>query len=168
MMALPINPRISLVNSATVRAKHGCDAGRVSQFVDSGKYIWVFNLARQAGRVRDLRFWVSEMLNPSAVAGLSLEEVIKQILPPSRSSFPSGEICLRFMISKPSLGRIRREMGIGLGVMDREKLAGFLRLCWLGDENSMNFSAKKPHSGRGGSPIVSSASVETFPKGRKL
>ena len=52
---------------------------------------WVFNIAVDAtSPKRELRFWTREILAPETVAGLSLEQVLGNILPTTIKNFHSG------------------------------------------------------------------------------
>ena len=130
---IAVSPRVCLADLFTVRVKHGCDGDAVSQMIETGQYIWVFNLARPGGSVRKLRFLLDEVTNPQSVRGLDLDAVLNRILPAARASFPPGEICLRFLISRPTWMRLRHELKLGLGNAPRKPLVEYLRSRWIGD-----------------------------------
>ena len=132
--SLPISPRVCLVDLNAARARLGCDAGKVLAGVESGKFLWVFNFNGQGAKVRELRFWVDELTDPEAVEGMQLPEVIDRILPPTRAWFPTGEVCLRFLISRPGWQRIRHQLGRPTGKVSRQPLVDFLQARWTGIE----------------------------------
>ena len=136
---LPISPRTVFVDINGVRASRGVSADKVKELAEAGKLLWVFNLGRAnsgAGK-HDLRFWLPEVFNPAAVAHFNLEDVISNILPARRQAFNGSEIGQWFLVSRPTVRRISSECG---GTIlnkrflrvSRERLAGYLRKCWMG------------------------------------
>ena len=129
---LPVNSRVCLVDVNAIRTHCGCDADRVFEDVENGKYLYVFNLARQPGTWRELRFWINEVAAPESMAGLSLPEVVNHILPANRAWFSPGDVCLRFLITRPTYKRIRHEISQPVGNVKREPLAQWLQARWVG------------------------------------
>ena len=64
--AWSFSPRVCLVPVSLVRALRGCDADRVISCVGDPLHPqflrWVFDVAAQPGRMRELRFWKDEIL----------------------------------------------------------------------------------------------------------
>jgi hypothetical protein len=109
-----------------------------------GTLIWVWNVAVDAaGKQRDLRFWLVELLsvNPQSATRnpQSLDAVINKILPVKRQHFPPGEVRSLLQIEWQTLARLRPELNAPRGMISREALAGFLRRRWLGQ-------LRTPHS----------------------
>jgi hypothetical protein len=100
-------------------------------------YQFVWNVATNPqGRMRNLRFWVRVIKEPQAVARLTLDEVIAEILPQSRREFPAGTVCQMLQLRDVTLAQLRGELGGFLrrnsGVYPRDGLANFFRRRWLG------------------------------------
>ncbi len=142
---IQVSQRAALADGSAVRLARGITSDRVSALVDLGELRWVFDISCSSQsvpaprcRIRELRFWVLELADPSAVAGLTIDEVVARILPVSRKFFPTGEVVQLFLISRPHLGRMRRELGLRIeaGRMERNPLAEFLRKRWTGGGNS--------------------------------
>lgn len=107
-----------------------------------GRYQWVWNVATDAhGEIRDLRWWIGEVLAPKQQAALKLEEVINLILPKSRKEFPAGEVCSLLLISRPTLMELRAELqGAQRGQLignffPRPALVRFFQTRWLGNKS---------------------------------
>jgi hypothetical protein len=103
-----------------------------------GRYQWVWNVASNpAGDIRDLRFWVGEVLARQRQRELSLDEVISFILPPQRREFPTGEVCQLLQVRRPTLmelrGELQGELRTGSSFYPRAGLVTFLRNRWLGN-----------------------------------
>ncbi len=133
--SLPVSSRVCLVPVAAVRAATGCTADEVTAEVESGKYLWVFDFNRREGTRRDLRFWVGELADQPAAAALQLDNVISEILPPRRASYPTGEICHRFLISRSKWMQLRHWLNLPAGSAPREPLAAWLKCQWVGGKN---------------------------------
>ncbi|MEI7534128.1 MAG: hypothetical protein WCK57_07125 [Verrucomicrobiae bacterium] len=100
-------------------------------------YQFVWNVATNPkGKIRHLRFWVPEIDDPKAVAILTLDEVISQILPVTRSEFPAGNVCKFLQIRPPTLALLRSELNGEVrrnsGYFPRAGLVKFFRSRWLG------------------------------------
>jgi len=111
---------------------HGCTAEIIFEFVEAGQYQFVWDFSNSPAGRRDLRFWFDELADAKAVRGMKLDSVIDCVLPPARLWWPPGEICLRFVLSRGGLLRLRRALGLKTGHMHRESLAKFLRPRWIG------------------------------------
>ena len=126
-----------LVGLKTVRAMRGITAEAVMKIVERGELKFVFNLASPGCRkLRALRFWLPEVVDPRAVAKLKIETVVSMILPRESRSISCSEICKRFTVCRPTVHRWRVECG---GVIknrvlyiERDALAKWLRRRWIG------------------------------------
>jgi len=103
----------------------------------SGSYQWVWDVKTDpAGKIRDLRFWIGEVLAPKRQADLKLEQVIDFILPKSRRDFPAGEVQLILGIAPITLSELRDELQgslrSGSGFYPRAGLVKFFQRRWLG------------------------------------
>jgi hypothetical protein len=131
-----MNVRIRFAGLGTVRALKGCNAETVFKLLESGKWRWVFNVARKGASKRELRFLWDELANPQAYRNLSLSEVINDILPPGRPTYTPGEMVQCFMLSRTSLMRLRRDFGWPLGNVPRASVAAWLRVGWIGRQKA--------------------------------
>jgi hypothetical protein len=100
-------------------------------------YQWVWNVAANpAGKIRNLRFWRVEIGDPKAVARMSLDEVIAEILPPGRREFPAGTVCQFLQLRAPTLALLRGELDGEIrrnsGFFPRAGLVKFFTARWLG------------------------------------
>jgi len=134
--SFPISGRTVFLDVNGVRAARGISADKVCDLVESGALLWVFNLGRNGKSIRELRFFVHEVANPSGWASMRLPEVIAKILPVSRRQFSASELTQWFLISRPTAYRLGGELG---GVVknriiqfERPALAGYLESRWLG------------------------------------
>jgi hypothetical protein len=130
---LKIHPSVRLVDASTVQAKHGCDPIAVTHMIESGDYIWVFDLSTRRAKTRRIRFLVDEVINPKTVANIDLDMVINRILPPYHPKFKPGLICQRFFISRTTWMRLRQDLHLKSGKVPRGPLVKFLRSRWIGD-----------------------------------
>jgi hypothetical protein len=130
-----VSPRVRLLTLATVRALRGCVTEKIKGEVDAGAYLWVFDfsLVYEApdSRSHALRFWVADVAEENGVKDMALDDVVDQILPPTRAAFTSEDLCLRFSVNRVTLFRLRKRLGCGCGSVKRETLAGFLKARWL-------------------------------------
>ena len=135
---LPVSNRSALVDTSFVRLVRGCDADRVSAMVDDGTLRWVWNISPQpqAQGIRELRFWVNEILAPQMTARLELNETLNQILPPTRRFFRATELAQLLLVCRGTANRIIRQIG---GIIqerslrvERESLVRFLTQRWIG------------------------------------
>jgi hypothetical protein len=144
-LRIGVNPRVCLLTLSTVRALRGCVTEKIKREVESGKFLWVFDFSLSENapdsRSQALRFWVADVAEGDGVKDLTVEDVVNQILPLARGSFPSDDVCLRFSVNRATLFRLRKIFGCGLGRVNREILAGFLKTRWLGAIPSSTASA---------------------------
>jgi len=102
-----------------------------------GSFQWVWNISTNPfGEIRDLRWWVGELMAPNRQANLTLDEVINFIVPQKRREFPSGEVLALLVISRPTLMQLRAELlgdlRAGGSFYPRAGLVQFFRRRWLG------------------------------------
>jgi hypothetical protein len=129
-----------LCDANTVRLLRRVNSDNVIAMTENGQLLFVFDIGERreakSRRVRELRFWFSEVVTPQFCARLTLREVIDKILPPTRKFFSSGEICHLLLISRQTLLRIAREMGAVIHNratrVTREAFAAWLASRWLG------------------------------------
>lgn len=136
---IKLDDRVRLVGLEVVEAMRGCHIDKISKELESGSYLWTWDFSmRTNGRRRELRFWIGELPNPKAVAECSLEGVIAEILPPTRTVFPCGDLTVRFAMSRQMLMNFRRALGVkATGAIYRGPLVEFLRRRWLGAQGGM-------------------------------
>jgi hypothetical protein len=140
MKQIPISDRTMFLDLNGVRATRGCNADKVNALVDSGDLLWVFDMGQGRGKkhLRELRFWSPEIVDAFAVSKLKLADVILQILPPGRRTFNGSELCQWFLVSRPTVQKIGKEVGgvvkNGLLRVERERLADYLRQRWIGGQ----------------------------------
>ena len=126
----------------TVSCIIGISTDHVYEMVDSGRYLWVWNVSSGIGSRRELRFWSREINDPASVTNLTLPDVIKAVIP-NRSKVPGQYNGLRnwefrhlLRLSKPILCVMRQELGIrGTDrslFIPRANLEQFFRRRWLG------------------------------------
>jgi len=105
-------------------------------------YRWVWNIAPdREGELPLLRFWTREIIAPETTRRLSLDQVIKSILPTKRLTYHTGEVETTILsISGQTLMRLREELNGKLATnssfFPREGLEKFLRTRWLGAATS--------------------------------
>ena len=134
--------RAVLVTVSGVRALKGWTYDNIFCRVDGGDLLnkglaWVWNFAADAnGDMRELRFWRFELERPEKTGYLELEWVIARILPEKRKNFHAGEVVEMFTLTRPTLMKLRPQMGGQLAAnssfFSRDGLARFLRERWLG------------------------------------
>lgn len=133
--SLPINRKTVFVDINTLRISHGIRGDKVKEFVESGDLLWVFDLGQHS--LRNLRFWLPEILNPAAVTNLKLEEVISKILPVSRPTINGSEIGHWFLVDRSTVKQIGAKCRGTVTnkrflTVPRDSLAGYLRRRWIG------------------------------------
>jgi hypothetical protein len=138
MNQLPISNGTVFLDLNGVRAARGISADKVNQLVESGELLWVFNLAQAHGgkHPRNLRFWLPEIADARAVRQLSLDAVISKILPPGRSTINGAEIGRWFLVSRPTVKLIGKNLRGAvknrLLHVRRDSLAHWLQQRWIG------------------------------------
>jgi hypothetical protein len=128
---LPLDARTALVSIDTVRAALGMDAEAVCQQVELGRLRWVWDISTHkpgchrvgAGSVRELRFWVGELLAPQLAHQLARPEAIALMLGPGHRPWRASEVVHRLLCSRSVVKRL----------VDTGELAGSLRqhTCWI-------------------------------------
>lgn len=101
---LILAPRTVLVTVDVLRAKFGCDAQRVFELVEDGRLRWVFNVGIKR-RVRELRFWLGEIIAPQHAPRKTADEVISAILG-SAPAFRRGEFERAWVLSAQHVMRL--------------------------------------------------------------
>jgi|GEM_PF-2426326 hypothetical protein len=140
--SLPVSHRTVLLDVNGVRSARGISADKVIELAESGELLWVFNMGRIQNEkaIRNLRFWLPEIVNPSGMVGFKLEEMISKILPASRPDFTGGEIGQWFLVSRPTVKRIGAECHGTVKskrflTVTRQALASYLRRRWVGADS---------------------------------
>lgn len=110
-LVLTLHTRTALVTTETVRAALGIDAETVATRVDSGEIRWVFDVSAATGdqdnRLRELRFWLREVIAPGSAHQMAPRDVVEAIVgSPSREFFRSGEVAHLLLVSDPHVGRL--------------------------------------------------------------
>ena len=146
-----IHPRIIMVSAEVVATMRGISREAVYALADGANfeiplssgpstYQWVFNVAANPTRERELRFWTRELNQPAAVSAMTLDDVVRQIVP--RRELLPGQFCgLRnwevgelLRLHKSSLLSLRRELQAvpraGGIYIPRASLENFLRRRW--------------------------------------
>jgi hypothetical protein len=146
-----IHPRVILVTAEVVATMRGISREAAYALADGADfnfpfssgpaaYQWVFNVATHPTSERELRFWARELNTPAAVQTLTLDEVIRQIVP--RRDIVPGQFCglpnwqvgdlLR--VSRATLLGLRRELQAvphaGGIYVPRAALETFFRRRW--------------------------------------
>jgi hypothetical protein len=137
----------------TVSCVAGLSVEQVYDRVESGNFLWVWNVSSGAGGKRELRFWSREINDPASVANFDLDAVIKTVVPNRTHIHGQGdglhnwEFRHLLRLSKSSLCELRKELGIkgnirGLFV-PRANIEKFFRRRWLGNITIRTGSACK-------------------------
>lgn len=138
--------RTTFCDIETVSCVTGLSKDRIYELVDSGYYLWVWNVSGGIGVRRELRFWSREINNHGSTAKLTFDAVLKAVIP-RRSHIPgqrdgiqNWEFGHLFRLSKPSLSRMRKELGIRGRLrnlfISRAYIERFLRRRWAGNPAS--------------------------------
>jgi hypothetical protein len=127
----------------TVSCVVGRSVPQVYDLVESGHFLWVWNVSSGVGARRELRFWSREINEPASVAGLTLNAVIKSVipnrrhLPGQRDGLLNWEFRHLLRLSKPSACELRRELGIRGTIRNlfipRSRIEKFFHRRWLGN-----------------------------------
>ena len=145
-----IHPRVILVSAEVVATMRGISREAAYALADGvdevpltsgpSTYQWVFNVGTNPTHERELRFWSRELNQPEAVSGMTLDDVVRQIVP--RRELLPGQFCgLRnwevgelLRVSKVTLLALRRELQAvpraGGIYIPRASLENFLRHRW--------------------------------------
>ena len=146
-----MNPRTPLAKIDSVALLTGKTIGAIYAMADGGdlvdgRYQWVWNVSAVNGNIRDLRWWIGEVLvaneeDRKRKERLSLAQVIDFIVPPKRREFPAGEVCQLLQIRPITLSELRGELNGALransGFYPRSGLVEFLKNRWLGCESHL-------------------------------
>ena len=126
----------------TVSCLAGLPHDRVYELVDSGYYLWVWNISSGRTGKRELRFWTREINDRDSVAGFNLDQVLKLIIPKRAhlagqfNGLRNWELRHLLRISKTSLCKMRKELGIcGTSrnlLIRRANVERFFRRRWCG------------------------------------
>jgi hypothetical protein len=127
----------------TVSCVVGRSVPQVYDLVESGRFLWVWNVSSGAGARRELRFWSREINDPASVANFTLDAVIKSVipnrqrLPGQRDGLHNWEFRHLLRLSKPTTCELRNELGIRGTTrhlfIPRTRLEQFFRRRWLGN-----------------------------------
>lgn len=140
-------PRTVLTGLQSLRWYSGLDVDEIdsrakgTSLLGGFKWVWDVSAEFPDNKNQCLRFWSREIIFPESTRRLTLDHVIKMILPPSRKTYHTGEVeNTLFNISGPLLMRLRPEMNGILGAnssfFPREGLEQFLRHRWLGADRA--------------------------------
>jgi len=135
----------------TVSCVTGLSTNRIYDLVESGDYLWVWNISSGLGKRRELRFWSREINNPAAVSKMTIDAVIQAIIP-NRSRLPgqadgigNWEFRHLLRLSKPCHCLLRKELGVCGTVRNffipRASLEQFFHRRWVG---TLKSSQSKP------------------------
>ena len=107
---LPINRRALLLTVDTVAASRGVTPESVYEDVDSGRLLWVWNVAADfSGPKRELRFFAQEVIAPEFARQQKLNDVIK-LLVPQREWLRNWELEHLLAVRRPTLLALRDEL----------------------------------------------------------
>jgi len=130
----------------TVSCVLGLSVDRIYELVESGRYLWVWNVTAGASGRRELRFWAREINDPAAVSNFTLDTVIEAAVPRRNhirgqyNGLRNWEFRQLLRLSKPALHNLRRELCIRGRrrhlFVPRAKLERFFRRRWLGNLDS--------------------------------
>jgi len=102
--------RSPLVKTAVVSAHRSITTREIYEEIADGRLRWVFNVASSGkGIMPDYRYWSREIAGEN-VRLMRVDTVLREILG-LRSHFRSGELCMLLSISRPTLKRLRRQLG---------------------------------------------------------
>lgn len=139
---LTVSARTALVSVPAVRLHLGVDAETVLARIDAGEYRWVFDVSaapRAEQRVRELRVWARELVQPESVRGLTVAEAIQGIIG-GRERYYGTELGQLLMVSRPQIFRLHHRRALPGAVISgrlwvaREALVTFLTARLVGAE----------------------------------
>lgn len=127
----------------TVSCVTGLPVERLYELVESGHYLWVWNISLGIGSRRELRFWCREINHPAAVLNFTLNSAISGILPRRakedgrQGGLYNWEFRHLLRISRATMSGLRAELGVA-GIerefmIPRDSIENFLRRRWLGN-----------------------------------
>lgn len=126
----------------TVSCVTGVPVEELYELVESGQYLWVWNVSTGIGARRELRFWCREINHPATILNLTLNATISAIIPRrGRERRQDGlyywELRDLLRISKSTLKGLRPELApIGAErdlFITLPSLEIFFRRRWLGN-----------------------------------
>lgn len=127
----------------TVSCVTGLPVDELYELVESGNYLWVWNVSTGEGARRELRFWCREINHPATVLNLTLNGAIAAIIPRrvhlagQQNGLYYWELRDLLRISKSTIKGLRDELDpIGLEgnlMIPRANLEIFFRRRWLGN-----------------------------------
>jgi hypothetical protein len=144
-LLLPLHRQTLLVTIDAVRAVRGLDAEGVWAEVDQGRLRWVWDIStRPHGRdtrtlsVRELRFWVAELIAPELCQPLAPEQAFALILGKGRQQWRAGEVMQGLLCSRSFVKRLIDAGELSGPIaghtrwITRSSLAAFLRRRLIG------------------------------------
>jgi hypothetical protein len=127
----------------TVSCVTGFTVDHLYELVESGHYLWVWNMARHTDANRELRFWCREINNPSTVLNLSLNAAMDAFIPKrtrvagQQDGLYAWELRNLLRLSKSTVFGLREELGATSIERDlfipRANLEDFFRRRWVGN-----------------------------------
>ena len=121
----------------TVSCVTGLSLHDLYNLVESGNYLWVWNVSSGVGWRRELRFWCREINHPATVLNLSLDAAIMAILPKYAQGLSYWDFRDLVRVSKSTLRALREELGVTGSernlFIPRASLEDFFRRRWLGN-----------------------------------
>lgn len=153
----------------TVSCLAGLSHSRVYELVESGYYLWVWNVSSGRTGRRELRFWTREISRRASVSRLTLDDVLKFIIPQRAhlagqfDGLRNWELRHLLRISKTSLCKMRRELGMcGTSrnlLIPRANLERFFRRRWCGNFTSSRGQTMAKPCKKGGLPVNTPAAI---------
>jgi hypothetical protein len=134
---LPLNQRTVLVTTDVLRAVRGVDAEVIHAAVDDFRLRWVFNIAVDPAKARELRFWAKEVIAPEFTRTLSFAAALQEILGENRTRWRGAEIQQLLLISRPTIMRLHHHGDLpgkvvrGTFWTARPAVENFLRTRWV-------------------------------------
>jgi hypothetical protein len=123
----------------TVSCVTGLSVDDLYDLVDSGNYLWVWNISAGEGSRRELRFWCREINHHATVLDLTLNGAISAIIP--KRDYAAGlyywDLRNLMRLSKSTLRGLRDELAPvgpeGNLRIPRANAENFFRRRWLGN-----------------------------------
>lgn len=113
---------------------------QVLAMVDDGQLLHVFDFASRGSLRRELRFTTEELVNSKAVANLSLNQLLAQLLP-NRTRFRSGELTQMLSLSFQHLHTLKFSGDLPARTEPSNSPAG--RVTWVQSEDIRRFLADR-------------------------
>ena len=137
----PISHRTVLVKIDMLRALWGVDSETISAKVDAGEILWAWDVSAGRGEVRELRFWVRELIAPETVR-LTPAQTIQSVLGEGRTRWRGVEIAQLLLVSRPHIfklhesGELPGDIISGVLYVQREAVRAFLASRLIGNGNN--------------------------------